>query len=72
MEDHSLRGYLQRQTTEKLESILEYCLQEENYTNHEHIILEILDILNDRFVPYATSQTALQVRKRLLRDKPEN
>ena len=48
MEDHSLRGYLKRQSTEKLDSILQYCLQEENYVNYEFVILEILHILDER------------------------
>ena len=51
MEDHSLRGYLKRQSTEELDSILQYCLQEENYANYEFVILEILHILDERGLP---------------------
>ena len=48
MIDHSLRGYLQRRTTEELEAILAYCLREENYQNYEYVILEILSVLRQR------------------------
>lgn len=72
MADHSLGGYLQRRTTEELEGILEYCLREENYANYEYAILEILDVLKDRFVPETTSEAAICLRERLLRNKPND
>lgn len=48
MPDHSLQGYLKRRTTEELDAILAYCLQEGNYVNYEHVIIEILSILHER------------------------
>lgn len=48
MEDHSLRGYLQRRTTEELESMLIYCVEGKNYIKYELAILEILKILRQR------------------------
>ena len=48
MADYSLRGYLERRTTEELDAILAYCLREENYANYEYAICEILEILNKR------------------------
>lgn len=72
MADHSPGGYLQKRTTEELEGILECCLREENYANYEYAILEILDVLKGRFVPDATSEAALCLRERLLRNKPKD
>ena len=48
MADHSLNGYLQRRTTKELEIALAYCLREENYVNHERVILEILKVLCEK------------------------
>lgn len=48
MDDHSLRGYLQRRTTEELDAILACCLKDKNYINYEHVILEILSMLRER------------------------
>lgn len=48
MADHSLNGYLQRRTTKELEIAWAYCLREENYVNHERVILEILKIFCER------------------------
>ena len=48
MTDHSLRGYLQRRSTKELERVVAYCLEEENYANYEHVILEILRIFRER------------------------
>lgn len=48
MIDCSLQGYLKRRTTEELDAILAYCLQEENYVNYEHVIMEIFSILRER------------------------
>ena len=72
MADHSLRGYLNRRSTEELNAILAYCLQEENYASYEHVILEILSVLNDRFVPDDTSKLALWVKEMLLRYKAKD
>ena len=46
--DYSLGAYLRRRTTEELEDMLAYCLQEENYVNYEQVILEILRIFRER------------------------
>ncbi len=54
MPDHSLLGSLKRRTTEELDAMLVYCLQEENYANHEHVILEVLSILCERDAQEAT------------------
>ena len=72
MEDHSLRGYLRRRSTEELDSLLAYCLQEENYANYDYAILDILSVLNERFVPEGTSELALRVKEMLLRYKPKD
>lgn len=72
MADHSLRKYLQKRTTEELEDILGYCLQEVHYANYEHVILEILSILNDRYVPDVTSKMAHRVQELLLRYIPKD
>ena len=48
LSDHSLRGYLERRTKEELDAILTYCMQEKNYANYEHVILEIVKIMYER------------------------
>lgn len=48
MTDHSLCGYLQRRSTKELERVVAYCLEEENYANYKHVILEILRIFRER------------------------
>lgn len=70
--DHSLRGYLKRRSTEELDSLLAYCLQEANYANYEYAILEILSILNDRFAPNDTLELAGLVKEMLLLYKPKD
>ena len=62
---------LQEQTTEELEAILAYCLQETHYADYQHTILEILGILEDRCVPDLNSEAALWVREQLLRYVPK-
>ncbi len=64
MADHSLRGYLGRRSTDELIVLLAYYLQKANYI---HVVLEILRLLNDRFVPGDTSESALRVRQLLSR-----
>ena len=71
MKDHSLGGYLRRRSDKELEAILAYCLQEENYANYEYAILEILRVLQDRFVPDATSEEILLIKEKLLQYKLE-
>lgn len=51
--DHSLRAYLERQTTEKLDYILQECLGEDRWKNYPHVILENIDILEQREPPEA-------------------
>ena len=72
MTDHSLQGYLQRRSTKELETMLAYCLQEENYANYKHVILEILNVLNDRFVPDIHSKQARWIKEKLLQYKPQD
>lgn len=56
MVDHSLHGYLKRRTTEELNFLLDYCLQEEQYTNYGHVIIEIRTILEERIVSEVTPE----------------
>lgn len=48
MDDHSLSGYLKRQSTETLTALLAYCLQKENYGSYSYLISEIRTILQSR------------------------
>lgn len=49
--DHTVHGYLVSRTTEELEMILAYYLREDAYVGNEYIILDILQILEDRYIP---------------------
>lgn len=49
MEDHSLYGYLKRQSTKELESLLAYYRQKENSAEYEYVVREIRRVLEDRF-----------------------
>ncbi len=71
MHDHSLGGYLRRRSDEELEEMLTYCLREENYANYSYAILEILRVLQERFIPDAAPDEILQIKEKLLQDKPE-
>lgn len=71
MENHSVCGYLKRRSTEELKEMLVYYLQEENYTNNEQAILEILCVLNDRFEPHITIELVHRAEKVLLRHKSQ-
>lgn len=46
--DHSLQGYLSRQTTESLQAMLQYCMRKENYENYRDAVLAILKVLQER------------------------
>ena len=46
--DHSLRGYLERQSTEQLDTILQNSLKQEDIWNYEETIQLILAILWER------------------------
>lgn len=46
--EHSVRGYLEKLSTPKLESILQYYLQEQHQSEYEYAIKEILRILESR------------------------
>jgi len=72
MINHTLHNYLKKRSTEELDSLLAYCLREANYANYEHVILEILRILNDHFVPDITSELALRAKEMLLCYKPKD
>lgn len=45
---HSLRGYLEGQSTEKLEQILHYCLDQKRLRDHEDTIRMVWEIILDR------------------------
>ena len=66
--DHSIREYLNKRTTEELEAILAYCLKEENYKNYEYAIIEILGILEQRYVPTKLSPHIIQAWEKLQQD----
>lgn len=72
MEDSSLFGDLERRPTEELNALLAYCLEETNYIECQHIVIEILRVLNERFVPDVTSEQAQRVRQMLLRYEPKD
>ena len=72
MDEHSLREYFQKQPTETLEHLLNHYLQEYNYINYEHAILEILQVLEERFVPDLSSENMRRMRERLLQYKPKD
>lgn len=72
MADHSLRGYLKRQSTVELDSLLAYYLQEENYANNEYVILEILRILEERFAPDTAPDLTHHAKEMLLEYEPKD
>ena len=43
--EYSLQSYLARQSTEELDRILNYCLQQEQLYDYEHVIRLVLEIL---------------------------
>lgn len=49
MEDHSLYGYLKRQSTKELESLLAYYLQKANSAEYAYVVVEIRRVLEERF-----------------------
>lgn len=67
MEDHSISGYLERRTSEELEGVLEYCLQDDRYVKYEDVISQTLRILETRAAPCLVSEAVLRARKMLLR-----
>ena len=71
MSEHSLRAYLERQSTEKLDAMLEYYLQGDRYKHYGHAILEILHILEDRFVPDIPPEEYHYIKEKLLQYKPK-
>lgn len=62
--EHSLRGYLERQSTEVLEMLLGDCLNNEDYW---HAALEILKVLKQRDVSTDISPEVLQALEPVLR-----
>jgi hypothetical protein len=46
--DHSIRSYLERQTTEQLDTILHDCLEQKDLWNYEETIRLIFAILWER------------------------
>lgn len=48
MEDHSLIGYLRRQSTVELKNILHYCLLPENLKNYAESLALICKVLEER------------------------
>ena len=65
MGDHTVSGYLKRQSVAELRGILYYCLREENYDNYAYAIPLILEELNGRFAAEDASEQALWVRQLL-------
>ncbi len=72
MADHSLRGYLKRRSTVELDSLLAYYLQEENYANNAHVILEKLHVLEERFEPDAAPDLTHHAKEMLLQYEPKD
>ncbi len=46
--DHSVEGYLQKQSTEVLENFVEQCIRGEYGTSYDYLIADILRILYRR------------------------
>lgn len=69
---HSVRGYLRRQSTEKLEEMRNYYLQEGVYENYSEVILEIIAVLEDRSVPDDESEWYAWAREKLLAYKKKD
>lgn len=68
--DCSVSGYLEKRTTEELCGILNYCLRENNYNSYEYMILEILEILEQRLSLEDLSPAVAQyLTRRLQNDK---
>ena len=64
--DHSLHSYLKRRSTEELDAMLKYYLEEERWKQYGKAIMEILQILEDREkdVPIEiTSQRKLAIER---------
>ena len=72
MSDHSLRAYLERRSIEELDAMLAYYLQGDNYKNYGHAIVEILHILEERFLPDISPEEYSYMKEKLLRYKPED
>ena len=62
--DHSLYGYLKRRSTEELESLLAYCLKEENYKIYQCAVLEIQSVLEERLKPGVQQAQEKPLRER--------
>jgi hypothetical protein len=60
--DHSVYGYLNRRSTEELEGILQFCLQDKNYS---HVIQDVLDVLEKRYLPGVFPPHIMQIRQHL-------
>lgn len=71
MSDHSLRAYLERRSTEELDAMLAYYLQDDRYKDYGYAILEILHVLEDRFVPDTSSEEYNYINEKLLQHKPK-
>jgi len=67
--DHSVSGYLKMRTTKELCAILNYCLRGNNYKSYEYVILEILEILEQRFSLEEISPSVIQYLTKRLQHK---
>lgn len=68
--DHSVRGYLSRRTTERLDEILLFYLRQEVCAFNQEIIATVLDILREREKnqEYEISPELLALYRRLYGD----
>ena len=69
--DHSLRSYLERQPTERLDTILQDCLEQEDLWNYEETVRLILAILweREKNVDYEIPAKMKEVMERFLTDR---
>ena len=64
--DHSVYGYLSRRTTEELEGILMDCFQKKY---DKFTILQVLDVLEQRYLPGVFPSHIVQLRQELAEDE---
>ena len=64
--DHSVYGYLSRRTTEELEGILMDCFRKKY---DKFTILQILDVLEQRYLPGVFPSHIVQIRQELAEDE---
>ena len=66
--DHSVKGYLSRQSHEELKKLLEYCIKEGNTNPYRHLDADIQCVLSGGYTPadidvkYDQSMRVLRVK----------